>query len=162
MDILKSTIFVVFTALFFNSCKNEPKKIIKSEPIAFKNEGVLTIRKQKVDTLITTLNIEIAESEYETQTGLMYRNGMEDAQGMLFVFENEQIRNFHMKNTEFPLDIIFIKKNLEIAGFQENAQPFNEELLSSQIPVQYVLEINEGLAEKWLLEVGDKIEFYKN
>ncbi len=162
IKLLKSILLLGLTILFLNSCKNEPKKIIKTQPISFDKEGELSIRKQKVDTLIVTLEIEIAESEYETQTGLMYRDGMTDSQAMLFVFTDEKTHSFYMKNTEFPLDIIFIKKDLTIASFQENAQPFSEDLLPSQVPVKYVLEVNAGLAQKWLLEVGDKIEFKKH
>lgn len=144
------------------SCKEEPKKVVKTEPIAFTKEGELTITKQKVDTLITKLDIEFAETEYETQTGLMYRDKMANNQGMLFIFPDERMHSFYMKNTEIPLDIIYIKSDLTIASFQENAQPMNETGLSSQVPVQYVLEVNAGLAQKWLLEVGDKISYRKN
>jgi len=137
-------------------------KVVKTEPVVFKKEGELTITKQKVDTLITSLDIEIAESEYETQTGLMYRESMLDNQAMLFIFSDERMHSFYMKNTAIPLDIIFIKEDLTIASFQENAKPFNESGLSSQVPIKYVLEVNAGLAQKWLLEVGDKISYHKN
>lgn len=162
MKALKIFIILFVTGIAFNSCKEETKNVIKTEPVAFTKEGELTINKQKIDTLITQLDIEFAQTEYETQTGLMYRKGMEDHQGMLFIFDEERVHSFYMKNTEFPLDIIFIKADSTIASFQENAQPFNEAGLSSQAPIQYVLEVNAGLAEKWLLEVGDKIEYHKN
>ena len=106
--------------------------------------------------------VEFAETEYETQTGLMYRESMNLNQGMLFIFPDERIHSFYMKNTKIPLDLIFIKADSTIASFQENAEAFNESGLSSQVPVKYVLEVNAGLAQKWLLEIGDKIEFTKN
>lgn len=162
MKALKIFIILFVSGIAFNSCKEQTKNVIKTEPVAFTKEGELTINKQKIDTLITQLDIEFARTEYETQTGLMYRKGMEDHQGMLFIFDEERMHSFYMKNTEFPLDIIFIKADSTIASFQENAQPFNEAGLSSQVPIQYVLEVNAGLAEKWLLEVGDKIEYHKN
>ena len=64
-----------------------------------------------------------------------------------------------MKNTEFPLDIIYLKENLKIASFQENAQPLNEDGLSSQVPIKYVLEINAGLSQELGLSIGDSISF---
>ena len=161
MKILKSIFIISVFLLGLSSCKEDEKKAIKTQPITFKKEGTLTIHKKTVDTLITTFNIEIAETEYETQTGLMYRTKMEENQGMLFVFKDEQMHSFYMKNTEIPLDIIFIKSDLTIASFQENAEPLNENGLSSQVPIQYVLEVNAGLAEKLLLEVGDKVAFEK-
>lgn len=161
MKFIKYFCCLFISILTFQACKEEPKSTIKTATISFTKEGELSIRKQKVDTLITTLNIEIAESDYETQTGLMYRDDMKNTEGMLFIFEDEQMHSFYMKNTKIPLDIIFIKADLTIASFQENAEPYNESGLSSQVPIQYVLEVNAGLAEKWLLEVGDKIAFKK-
>ena len=156
----KVSISVLLVLLVF-SCKNEPKKVIKTEPIAFKKEGELTVFKSKTDSIIAQLNIEIADSEYETQTGLMYRQSMESKQGMLFIFPDVAMHSFYMKNTEFPLDLIFIKEDLSIGSFQENAQPLKESSLTSKVPVQYVLEINAGLVAKWGLQVGDSVVYKK-
>ena len=159
----KFFVFILVTGLLGTfSCKDNPKTIVKTEPVVFKKEGELNIIKQKIDSLLTTLDIEIAETEYETQTGLMYRASMESNQGMLFIFPEERMHSFYMKNTEIPLDLIFIKADSTVASFQENAAPYDESGLSSQVPVKYVLEVNAGLAEKWLLEVGDKIDFKKD
>ena len=64
--------------------------------------------------------------------------------------------------TEHRIDIIYIKENLTIASFQENAQPLNETGLSSQVPIKYVLEINGGLAQELGLSIGDSISFSRN
>lgn len=144
------------------ACKEAPKKIIKTETVTFTKEGELSIFKQATDSLITTFDIEIAESSYETETGLMYRKGMKADRGMLFISPTVRMHNFYMKNTEFPLDLIYIKDDLSIASFHENAQPFDEASLSSKVPVKYVLEVNAGLVKKLGLELGDKIEFHKN
>lgn len=143
------------------SCKNEPKKIIKTEEVTFTKEGELSIFKQETDSLITTFDIEIAETSYETETGLMYRKSMATDRGMLFVSPTVRMHNFYMKNTEFSLDLIYIKDDLTIASFQENAKPLDEASLSSKVPVKYVLEVNAGLVKKFGLEVGDKVEFHK-
>ncbi len=146
-------------AIAMLACKEKPSRVVKTEPVTFKKEGQLEIYKQKVDTLITTFEIEIAESDYETQTGLMYRKEMANYRGMLFIFPDVRMHAFYMKNTEIPLDLIFIGNDLKIASFQENAKPYSEVPLSSQVPIQYVLEINAGLAEKFKLEIGDQIVF---
>lgn len=146
--------------ILFVSCK-EDKRVIKTETVTFTKEGILTIYKAQTDSVLVRLDIEIAETDYETETGLMYRKSMGMNQGMLFIFPDIRQHFFHMKNTEFGLDIIFLDENLIIASFQENAKPYDEKLLPSQVPVKYALEVNSGLAEKWLLEVGDKVEFTK-
>jgi len=145
--------------ILFISCKEDAKRVIKTETVTFTKEGILTIYKAQTDSVIVRMDIEIAETDYETETGLMYRKSMDENQGMLFVFPDIRQHFFHMKNTEFGLDIIFLDENLKIASFQENANPYDEKLLPSQVPVKYALEINAGLSEKWLLEVGDKVEF---
>ncbi len=110
----------------------KPHKIIKTEPIAFQKEGELTLFKVESDSILGQLNIEIADNPYETETGLMYRKGMENDQGMLFVFPAQAMHSFYMKNTEFPLDLLFIKNDMHVASIQENAKPFNETSLSSK------------------------------
>ena len=162
-SIIKQPVFLLAIVLssFFYSCKEASNKSIKSVDVVFTKEGELELRKVITDSLITKLNIEFAESDYETQTGLMYRKSMQDNQGMLFIFQEERMHSFYMKHTEIPLDIIFIKADLTIASFQENAKPFNETGLSSKVPIQYVLEVNAGLAEKWQLEIGDSINYQK-
>lgn len=158
---LKIIVYFICLGSVLISCKEEKTKSIKTEPVTFKKEGELSVFKATTDSLLTKVNIEFAESDYETETGLMYRSGMKDNQGMLFVFDAEAMHSFYMKNTQFALDIVYIKADSTIASFQENAQPFNESPLSSQVPIKYVLELNAGLAEKWILEVGDKVVFSK-
>lgn len=143
------------------SCKEDAKRVIKTETVTFTKEGILTIYKAQTDSVRVSMDIEIAETDYETETGLMYRKNMAENQGMLFIFPDIRQRFFHMKNTELALDIIFLDENLKIASFQENTKPYDEKLLPSQVPVKYALEINAGLSEKWLLEVGDKVQFTK-
>jgi len=163
MRYFKSCFILLFCfTIAFISCKETPKKTVKTVPIVFKKEGNLTIHKAVTNAIISTLDIEIAETDYETQTGLMYRDSMEENQGMLFIFPDVRMHSFYMKNTKIALDIIYIDENLKIASFQENAKPLDETGLSSLVPVKYVLEINAGLAEKWQLEIGDSIKYTKN
>lgn len=159
MNFLKTALCLIMGLGLLLACKDKPNKVIKTEPITFKKEGELRIFKSKTDSVLTQLDIEIADSDYETQTGLMYRSSMADSQGMFFMFPDEAMHSFYMKNTEFPLDLIFIRQNKTIASFQENAQPFNESSLSSKVPIQYVLEVNTGMVKKWGLQVGDSIVF---
>ncbi|MGB3775221.1 MAG: DUF192 domain-containing protein [Leeuwenhoekiella sp.] len=142
-----------------DSSENASEEII-TEEITFTKEGELKVYKS--DGSIIPLNIEFAETSYETSTGLMYRDSMEEDQGMLFIFSFPSIHNFYMKNTEIPLDIIYIKANNKIATIAANAEPFSEQSLSSKVPVQYVLEINGGLTEDWNIKVGDSISYTKD
>ncbi len=148
-----------FLNIFF-SCKNEQKevkKITKAIP-HFKKEGQLTLSKSNGTTL-KTLNIEIADDDYQRQTGLMYRTTMKPLEGMLFIFPNQAPRSFYMKNTLLALDIIYIDSSKKVVSIQKNATPLNETSLPSEGPAQYVLEINAGLSEAWKLEKGDFVNW---
>lgn len=161
---LKSIIWVLIVVfvLVCTSCKEEAKKTISTQQIEFTDEGNLNVYLNTSDTLKTKFDIEFAETDYETQTGLMYRKGMKNNQAMLFIFPDVAMHSFYMKNTEFSLDIIYIKEDMTIASMQENAQPFNESGLSSMAPIKYVLEINGGLAESQGISIGDRISFSRN
>lgn len=155
------SLVLIAMAFLLGSCKETPKSAIKTEPITFTKEGELSIYKAQSDSLIVSYNIEIAESDYETQTGLMYREYMEPDQGMFFIFPDILYHSFYMKNTKIPLDLIFIDEELRIASYKENAQPLDETGMSSEVPVQYVLELNAGQRQKYALEIGDRIEFIR-
>ncbi|SDS75498.1 DUF192 domain-containing protein [Winogradskyella sediminis] len=157
--ILKSVV-IVFGLVLLLSCKEEKKTITEDKVVvSFKKEGTLTLKKADSDAIIKTIDIEIADDEYTTQTGLMYRTKLETNHGMLFIFPNVQMRSFYMKNTKIPLDIIYIAEDLTIVSFQKNAKPMDETSLPSEAPAKYVLEINGGLSDAWQLEIGDKISF---
>ncbi len=151
-----------FLLMLFISCKEEQQKNISVQNIEFTNEGSLAIFEKGTDSLKTDFDIEFAESEYETQTGLMYRKGMQDSQAMLFIFPEEAMHSFYMKNTQFALDILYIDEDLKIVSMQENAEPYNEAGLSSKVPVKYVLEINGGQAQNLGIGVGDSISIKRN
>ena len=150
--------YACLSIVFIWGCKEKSAtESIKTETIDFTKEGTLQILQK--DSVIQTLDVEFAETDYEVQTGLMYRQSMEDNQAMLFIFPDEVMHSFYMKNTEFALDIIYIGGDQKIASFQKNAQPLNETGLSSKVPVKYVLEINSGLSDRWGLAEGDSIAY---
>jgi uncharacterized membrane protein (UPF0127 family) len=102
--------------------------------------------------------VEIADTREERELGLMYREFMPANMGMLFVFEEENPRNFWMKNTLIPLDMIWLDAEKNIVDIQA-AQPCKVEncpIYSGKAPAQYVLELNPGVLKA---AVGTKAEF---
>lgn len=163
-NLTKSLILLAISSLLLllsSSCK-EDDKVIKPIEIKFKKEGNLSLFKAGTDSLISSFNIEIADNDYETQTGLMHRQTMAKDNAMLFVFPDMQMRSFYMKNTYIPLDIIYLDSNHKIVSIQENAKPLDESSLPSASPAQYVLEINAGLSQQLNIKVGDSMSFTKS
>lgn len=150
-----SLLLVVF---FMTGCKDKPQesKEIVTEPVVFKQEAEAYLTRAEGDT-IQYLKLEIADNDYERETGLMYRESMEDDQGMLFIFDKEEPRGFYMKNTNIPLDLIFFNSQNRIVSIEKNARPKSLETIPSRVPAQYVLEVNAGLSEEWNLTVGDSL-----
>ena len=74
-------------------------------------------------------------------------------EGMLFVYDSEEDRQFYMKNTLIPLDIIGINADMEITSITEG-EPNDETLLT--IPnAKYVLELNQNSHTR----IGWEVEF---
>lgn len=162
MVISEKIFFLLTTFIFLISCKQESKnERLKVSEISFTKEGELTIysKKDSIYNPIQNLDIEIADNDYERQTGLMYRKSMESLQGMLFIQDRMEQQGFYMKNTYIPLDIIYLDDTFHIVSFQKKAKPLDETTLPSGVPAQYVLEINAGLSDKWNLKKGDSISY---
>ena len=75
-----------------------------------------------------TVRVEVAASEPQRETGLMYRNHLEEDAGMLFVFPAPSHQAFWMKNTEIPLDMIFADSRGRVIGIVRNARPYSKTL----------------------------------
>ena len=76
---------------------------------------------------------------------------------MLFVFENDQILNFWMKNTPTPLSIAYISKDGKIKDILD-MQPFSLADITSSGYVRYALEVPQGWFKKNGISVGDAIK----
>lgn len=101
--------------------------------------------------------VEIADTPETQQRGLMFVEQMPRRAGMLFVFPDERMRTFWMRNTLISLDIIYFDATGAWVSAQENAVPLDETTLPSDGPAQYVLEINAGLVEQFGMGAGTEI-----
>lgn len=150
---------LLLTGILATGCKDkaQPEQQSISEPVIFKKEAEGYLTKASSGDTIKHLQLEIADDDYQRETGLMYRESMEEDQGMLFIFENEEPRGFYMKNTNIPLDLIFLDSKNKIVSISKNAKPKSMETIPSEVPAQYVLEVNAGLADEWNLSIGDSL-----
>jgi uncharacterized membrane protein (UPF0127 family) len=108
------------------------------------------------------VSVEIAADGEMRAQGLMYRDHIDPGRGMLFVFPQDDIVSFWMKNTRIPLDMIWIDANRRVVGIKENVPPCKVEDCPSYGPgviARYVLEVGGGEAAKHKLEVGDALQF---
>jgi uncharacterized membrane protein (UPF0127 family) len=103
--------------------------------------------------------VEVARTEDEITRGLMGRDSLAPDGGMYFVYPSakEDVRYFYMKNTRIPLSIAFIRADGTIATIKD-MQPFDETLVSSEVPVKDALEMSQGWFAEHKIEVGDRAE----
>jgi uncharacterized membrane protein (UPF0127 family) len=105
------------------------------------------------------VRVRISETPRERQRGLMFTDSLPPDEGMLFVFEREQILSFWMKNTPLPLSVAFIDTEGRILEIK-HMQPLDEGTRhTSKQPALYALEMNAGWFEKHGVRVGDRVEF---
>lgn len=104
-------------------------------------------------------NVSLALTPDEQSRGLMFVNHLDDDKGMLFVFQEDGIYPFWMKNTLIPLDMIWIDSNDKVVFISKNTQPckLTCDNIDPEVLARYVLEINAGLSDKMGLAVGDKV-----
>lgn len=124
----------------------------------FQKEGELTIT-DSLNNQKVKIDIEIADTDYERQLGLMKRVSMEEKQGMLFIFPDEAMQSFWMRNTLISLDMIFINSNKQIVTIHRNTKVLSDQSYPSTAPARYVLEVNAGFTDKYNIDVGNKINW---
>ncbi len=101
--------------------------------------------------------IEVADDGAERAKGLMFREEMDPAAGMLFVYESPQPAQFWMKNTLIPLDMIFADASGLVTRVHSNAIPGDLTPIDGGDNVQFVLEINGGLASRLGIAPGAEL-----
>ena len=106
---------------------------------------------------VHVFSVEMATTDEEKQTGLMYRRELPDGKGMLFDFSPEQQISMWMKNTYIPLDMIFIRADGRILRIAENTEPESTKIISSGGLAKGVLEVIAGTAQKYGIAPGDKV-----
>jgi len=106
---------------------------------------------------VQVFSVEIATTEEEKTTGLMYRKELPDGKGMLFDFSPEQEVSMWMKNTYIPLDMIFIRADGRILRIAENTEPMSTKIIPSNGLAKGVLEVPAGTAQKYGIRPGDRV-----
>ena len=104
-----------------------------------------------------TLTVEVASTPEQRATGLMHRHRMDEDRGMIFVFENDQILSFWMKDTLIPLSIAFISADGTIRQI-EDMEPESLSSVTSRRSVLYALEVNRGWFDARGIVPGDRVE----
>lgn len=102
-------------------------------------------------------SVEVADEGAERAQGLMFREKMPSSAGMLFVYDAPQRAAFWMKNTLIPLDMIFADETGRVRRVHANAIPGDTTPIEGGEGIQFVLEINGGLAARMGIVEGAEL-----
>lgn len=105
------------------------------------------------------VEVELARTDAEQARGLAGRHYVRRGHGMLFVYPQSAHRQFWMRNTYVPLDMIFIGADRHVVGVVANAPPLTRELRAVEGDSQYVLEVGGGFAARHAIGPGTAVRF---
>ncbi len=112
---------------------------------------------QKSDGTTIEVLAEIARNPDDRAKGFMERKKIPEGTGMLFIFEQDQILSFWMKNTPTPLSIAYIDSQGRIKDIFD-MKPFSLAPILSTSSVRYALEVPQGWYKKNGITIGDTIQ----
>ena len=104
--------------------------------------------------------VELAQTQQQQETGLMFRSMVPADTGMLFPSPQApqpQVSEMWMKNTIVPLDMVFIGADGTVKAIAEDAAPYSLRVISSGVPVLATLELQAGVTAAEDIKVGDKV-----
>ncbi len=127
----------------------------------FKKDGVLTFS-DSTGNIKAKIDVQIANTDFDRQLGLMFRKSMSENQGMLFIFPQESVQSFWMRNTYISLDMIFVNTNKKIITVHKNTKILSDQSYQSTGPAKYVIEVDAGFSNRFKIKVGDKVNWIKS
>jgi uncharacterized protein len=103
--------------------------------------------------------VEVADSQDEREVGLMDRESLPADAGMIFVFDEDNVGGFWMKNTLIPLSIAFAAEDGTILSIldMEPCEADPCEIYDPAVAYRYALEVNQGAFDDWGVAVGDRL-----
>ncbi len=108
--------------------------------------------------------MEPAVSDAELRRGMAGREQVSADEGMLFIFRDEDIRQFWMYGCLIPLDIIFLDSAGRIVAShtmeppRQGKEPHELPTYSSARPAQYAVEVKAGTIGRLGLNEGDVVD----
>ena len=109
------------------------------------------------------LRVQIADNTYRQHKGLGGRDSLGDYDGMLFIFPSQAKYAFVMRDTRFPIDIIWLSSG-QVVDIAPSVQPepmaseADLKRYSPRKPANMVLETRAGWALEHGLKIGDQLQ----
>lgn len=135
------------------ACSRDAPRELRIDPAAPVRVAIATAMGE------ARVTVEVAQRAEQIEQGLMHRTQLPVDHGMLFVMGREKVWAFWMQDTLIPLDMIFITRDLTVAGIVHRAIPRSQDRRRVAAPSLYVLEVNGGWASQHGVAPGAKVRF---
>ena len=80
---------------------------------------------------------------------------------MYFIFQDEAVRRFWMKETLIPLGMIFFNSQHQVVNIVQGMEPCSRgndcAIYSSQVPAMYAIEAPAGFLQANAVDIGDVV-----
>lgn len=113
------------------------------------------VKNQNGDTIL--IRLEIASTEQQRETGLMFRRQLDPNTGMIFVWSQPILESFWMENTYIPLSVAFLSASGKIQETQDMA-PLTTTLHTPEAAYLYAVEVNQGYFADNDINPGDRMQ----
>ncbi len=143
-------LLVIIAGLFFESKGAEPAHLLRD----FGRMGVLI---ETSNGPCVFIDAYVAINGATRAQGLMYIESLGEFEGMLFIHRRPAKISMWMKNTLISLDMLFVRDDQTIATIVTDTVPLSTDTIFSREPVTTVLELNAGSAQRWGIQVGDRV-----
>lgn len=96
----------------------------------------------------------VANTPAREEQGLMFVRELPADKGMVFSEPQPKVWNMWMKNTYVPLDMLFVGADGHVVKIA-HAIPHDESTVSSEVPVNGIIELQGGISDTLHIKVGD-------
>ena len=104
------------------------------------------------------IDAAVAANDADREQGLMYRTKLAPNEGMLFVFNENAVHCFWMKNTLIPLSIAFIQRGRHRSPISTKCRPRRPTTTARRNNGVYALEMSKGWFTSKGIKPGMKIQ----
>lgn len=104
----------------------------------------------------TPLRVAVADTDALRAQGLSGTAPFEEDEGMLFVFDDDGIYSFWMKDMNYAIDILWLDAAGKVVHIERNLSPDSYPMsFTPHSPARYVLEVRAGFADQHDIQIGD-------
>ena len=154
MKLAKIFSLVLISVLLAGCKKNETVVAPHAPEIFTPTEAQPKLPTMKIYLGAETLDAELATTEREEQTGMMFRTNIQEADAMLFVLPVPQRAAFWMNNCPESLSAAYINPEGVIAEIHHLEKEDTNNVWAATDNIKYVLEVKDGWFARHNINTG--------